>query len=398
MSIIFDMSHLTKAITEAQAKSGNRLSKEDYTKTSYLPEGQHAVGIFIDPEDHLFREVVYHKPEGSKVKCHCPNYLNKSNLKNPNWAKQVQDMAPEFKEQKLNALPPCEICAVDQEAKQIDVDKYGDVKKGKSWKKKFAAQYNHLVYMNLYRTNAPGQYWEPNADKGTPYAVIGTSKLKKSILALVESLTQTSGTYITRAVNPSIATPPFTISSTRGAQGQINISASPEDAKPVIVESKDNAPTWWRPLRQVFLSEDFNLEDYDANVKAAKDMLETFKEEESGKPNVPPTVVEDSQDQKKSTNGPIQLNTIVNELKQANVSLDKLDIRPTIETPAPLTVEEKEKEQTGELKANQRISVTGEIVELPDYAVERDCWKNFDSLDPLCLKCPVALECMVSQE
>lgn len=381
MSIIFDMSHLTKAINEANAKAGNKGPREEYTKTSYLPEGQHFVSLFFDPENHVFREVVYHKPEGSKVKCHCPNHLNKINSRNPKWAETVQAICPEYAERRLTQLPACEICAINDEAKQIDIDKYGDVKKGKSWKKKLGLNYNHLIYMNLYRTNNAGQYWEPNADKGTPYVVIGTSKLKTSILSLIETLSQTAGNYILKSLNPSIASPPFNISRLEG--GLINISASPEDAKPAIVESVENAPQWWRPLRQVFLSENFSLEDYENVVQHAKTILDKYIEEESGKPNVPPTVT-DSVDQKKSSE-PIQLNL-------ANASAPS-----TPKVVAPV-VEEVAAKVSGELGPNQRMSAVGQIVDLPEIAIERNCWSKFDEGDITCVRCPVALECMLSKE
>ena len=100
-SIKFDLNDLQKVVSDAAQKSGGKFGKEDYTKTSFLPKGSHSVSFFFDPEKHIFRDVTYHKFDGNKIKCLCPNQLNYENQRNPKWAETVQGLKPEWDQQKL---------------------------------------------------------------------------------------------------------------------------------------------------------------------------------------------------------------------------------------------------------------------------------------------------------
>lgn len=402
MSFIkFDLNEFNKIVSDASAKIGNKINKNDYTKTSYLPEGIHTLTFFFDPDKEIFRDVAFHKPNGSKIKCHCPNKLNKLNERNPKWKEFVQSLKPEWKDQNLSALPACEICSINADAQQLDIDKYGDVKKGKSWKEKLGIDYKTLMYVNLYETTNPGEYWKPDAVKGTPYAVIGTSKLKASFVKMLEtySKNERARSEIIASLNPSIPTPPCEVHSTRGVTGSTVIQRPPADEKAAIIESAANLPAWWRPLTKVFLSETFVLEDYEMNVKAAQDILAKMQEEYSDQPNVPPAPVE-----KKSTS-PLQINgkggqedSFLASKGSATAEVDEpVYTRNQVEDPKPLTHVEEVAQTKGILADNQRLTKMDNVVTLPDFAVERNCWSNYQPLDALCMKCPAALECSFEQ-
>jgi glutaredoxin len=273
MSFSFDLAKLKGIIDESKAKSGGDGGAKNFTNTSYLQEGTHKIRPFVDPQQNLFRQVVYHK---GRPKTLCPDDLNKKNSKNPNWAKQVQAMDPSYAEQKdeagnviragLTELPACEICKA---AKEIN-----------SWKSGLGLKIDHLMYANFYETSVSGdqaKYLKADKQNGVPYVIVGNKKMKDHINQMIETFSTDAQDYVLGMLNPTLNGGIISMSVTRGNQGSVGVTAIPGAMKPALFD-ESSLPEWFRPLTQVFIGTEFKKADYDEGVKNANAKLAEHRE------------------------------------------------------------------------------------------------------------------------
>ena len=200
---------------------------------AFLPEGQHKIRWFFDPEGTVYREVMTNRQD--KTRFHCPNFLS-------NRDKDLK-------------LPECEACA---RADATD-----------DWRVR--CRYNCMIYGYLYDTKSSNKYWEP----GKPYVILGNSKLRRSIVEMMEALIEEEESLLMSMITPQVPGCVANVNVTRGAQGSVNIQVLPKTVDPIEIGD------WYQPLHQVWIPEGFDQEAYDTGMKSLKASWEAEESEDA---------------------------------------------------------------------------------------------------------------------
>lgn len=288
----FDIDKLTEALEKAR-KEDTYYNGGDFTPATFLPEGNHKLRFFVDPEGELIRKVLLH---GSmKDNTFCPNILRQ----------EGEEDIPED-------LPKeCEIC---KECEHI-----------KGWKDNPKLSQRNMVYAYLHSTDSKSDYWVP----GNWYAVISRGpRLRNALLSFVDNMIKDAAEYVLAMLDPQKEGWMVSVEVVRGTQGRVSMSFVPGRTVGPI-ELNDT----YRPLREVYYTE-FNKTAYDNLLEKARSLRKS----------------EEEKSEEKNNETPWDENTV--------------------------------------------LLSTGKTITLPDDVVERNCWKKYDSSQPVCVTCPINMECM----
>ena len=223
----FSLDKLQKAIQQDQNMS---IAPEErlYTDTNigFIPPGEHTIRLFLDPENNLAREIAVHN-SGRSLRTHCPAIFQ---AKHPS----------------KNCPSTCEICRLSN--------------KHRDWRLK--SQFFHMIYVFVVDTKNPKEYWQP----GNPYVGLCRKHMKKQIDQMIRSLLDKDKELLEKFFNPHI----------EGYTVQAHIKSNPQnyqvEIKPILdrtlppIELGD----WYKPLSECWLSEEFNISDYEAVLAALK--------------------------------------------------------------------------------------------------------------------------------
>lgn len=406
MSAVFDRSKLDAILKKAKEAAGNNNNNQNrtqYTKTAYLPEGTHKIRFFHDPKGEMIRSLRLHQTGGKR--CLCPNLVNNANKQNPNWAETVQNMNEFWKAEKLTELPKCAVC---EAAEEID-----------HWSSGLGLKFPHMVYGHLYDTDKPSKYWEP----GSTYAIIGKKKMKDAIISFLEVMAADAPDFLMTMLQPTVAGNITSVKVVSGTQGSVTLNAIPGQTKEPIFKSGEE-PEWYRPLDNVFMGLDFDLDAYDgmkelaatrladhrariaagektaaqleaeeAEAKAAAETAETTQTTESTAATN--ESFQQPQHEVTSSTTDTAQDKVANETPPWDETETSTVSTPAAETPATQVA------QTEPVKSDQpsniKTIVSGSKVTVPDSVVEANCWTKYDTTRVECNSCPVSLECMTEQ-
>jgi hypothetical protein len=188
----------------------------DGPKVAFLPEGQHKIRFFFDPEGELYREVVGHQV--NKRVIHCLDH---------------------FAEQNPNKMyPPCDFCRFAQETND--------------WRLQQNLRY--LVYGYLHETNRENQYWQA----GHAYVMVGTYRMWCAVGKMLKTLAkQEASDYLVMMLNPGLQGPLTSVDVEKGLQGYVSINPVPGRTIPAL-----ELGAWYRPLADCWLPQEPDMEEY----------------------------------------------------------------------------------------------------------------------------------------
>lgn len=335
-----------------------------YTPTAFLPEGSHVVRIFVDPESNLIRNLIVHQKFGKKFRC--PNHLKR------------------IKVDGHENLPECQAC------------KYAEMLDQSQWMSSPGARSVSIIYMKLYETSQPSEYWEA----GKVYAIIGNKKLRDAVLGMIESMAKHAREYAASIINPTTPTQKLTLTFTKGAQGAVQLNSIPGSEAPPV-ELGD----WYKPLSQVFIPEEFDEKQYNEYIasyeKYAKEngLPLTDAEAEAARAANPPA---DDGQPPAQQQAPQSADTPQQPIQQqapAQQSAPQQAVQqPAVEDkPQPMTLNPAVAQQQATNVGNQVTTTSGQTIILPEAAIQRGCWKKFDSSDSVCFACDVVVQCMAEK-
>lgn len=316
MAIQFNPNKLKSIIDRSKQEAKKSGGNSDFVKMAFLPEGNHKIRLFFDPTGELYRTAVTHKSPIGQILC--PDYLAE---KDPS-----------------GTYPECDFCKAAEE--QDD------------WK--LNRRFNVMAYGQLIHTDVPGEYWEA----GNVYCIVGNTRFKKAIDAFISSLYEDSQEYLMTLFDPQINGGYLSVTVTRGTQGSVGITIIPGKS----VDAVPNIESWWKPLNEVWISDQFNADRY-------KEAAQKFNEEQNG------TAPAEGGD------------------KPADKPADAPAADKPADTPAPTPAPTPEPAATpaadGQIKCKD-----GTVVTLPTEVIERKCWTLYDASNPTCIVCPINVECM----
>lgn len=402
-TINFDMDALNSLIENEDKFNSGKFGNSSKTNISFLKEGNHKIRIIIDPDKQLYRQIVMHnirfRKEGEddqRVKCLCPNHLNMINKRNPKWAETVQSYNPEWRAQNLKELPECEICKL---AESTD-----------NWRLGISPKYYYMIYMVLYETSNADDYWVPKSTTGNLYAVMGNSKTKNTLMEVSKDISTSNPDYILKTLNPELEGGLLTMTVVRGTQGTVNISFVPGKTKPALFHSDDSLNTTeerevkeqWRPLSELYISSEFNYNDYKDAVELTKKVLEADNLKSKKKTESPSGTVPQSG----STGGnQIGSGDSGNAGSTQKASTTPTETVTTINNPISdniVTASSSQQNQTTPPQSSSNVITLKKVdgfpddktITLPENVVKAGCWGSFDTSKPECFTCNVNIDCM----
>jgi hypothetical protein len=216
----FSVDSIRAAIDKSKAST-----RPDGPSVTFLPEGQHKIRWFFDPEGEIYREVVIHR--AGRKWLHCPDWLSEKD--------------PE------GAYPPCGFC-------QLADDR-------DDWK--IRRRFNYLVYGYLVDTKQKGEYWQA----GNAYMVVGNTRLKRALMEMLEALVDEGEELLLNMLTPDIKGYVTTTTVTKGSQGNVSIQILPTTVDPIELGD------WYKPLAESWVSPTFNLDEFRLSFKEFKAAL-----------------------------------------------------------------------------------------------------------------------------
>lgn len=323
----FNMNAVRKTIEKNKNES-----KTSGPSIGFLPEGDHKIRWLFDPEGEIYREVVCHR--GGKRWILCPDWLAEKDSE--------------------NEYPVCGFCKLAEERDD--------------WKIK--RRFNYLAYGHVVETKNVSEYW----DADTTYVIIGNTRLKRSLVEMLETLADDSEEYLLTMLTPIMSGPFTNVQVTKGSQGSVNITptVSAKKCPPMKFEEDE-----YQPLSKCWVSTKFEINAYTAALKETKDQL-AEQEKESASDNM------DAENNPAPEGKPVSpLAAVTSALGEDEPTDVVTNVTVTDEAPTPA-------EETS------APATTEEIVAPPADQLPEDClgWTKYDPSQPACIVCDFSMDCM----
>lgn len=218
----FDMSKINKTIEDAKKRAEQHNADRpqgDRTPVTWIPEGEHHIRPFFDPESEIIR--IYNRHSCNKKHAGCPREQSNSG----DFAKK------------------CHLHLIQ--------DQIGYPRSN--------TKLECMFYGKLVKTSVTGDdYWKV----GECYAMIGNWKLYKAFNSWLNMVTD-SEIIVQSILTPNIQSHCVKIDFSRGSSGSASVGYYPIDVAPIFTEP----PAWWKPLREVWVPTEFSQDRYEAVLK-----------------------------------------------------------------------------------------------------------------------------------
>lgn len=323
---IFSLDKVRQIITENQKPAGEERSGPSL---AYLPAGKHSIRWFFDPTGELYRETKIGRVGRSRFLC-------------PDQAARLD---------RFGSYPKCAICK--------------DADDNDNWRGR--CRYQCMVYGYLYKTDSPSEYWQ----EGNAYVIMGNSKLRKALVDMLENLVDEGAELLMGMLTPTVQGFRSNTTVTKGTQGSIAIQIMPNSVDALELDD------WYTPLAGVLVSNEFDVETYDAAVKEYFETKEVTEDEDSDDESSDDTVDNSTEEGVSSTVD--ETEEVVEEAK------------PAAKKPA-------------KKKAEVKAEVPSSDVELPDDItldmLPDGCpgWAEYNPGRPVCVMCDHNIDCMTAAE
>ena len=195
---------------------------------SFLPEGRHTGRFILDPSTprRLHRSVCVHSYNG--VVELCPDLLH---------------------EREGGEYPICRFCELADQGIQP---------------RHLTRRFQTMVYFYLVNTSVENKYWTP----GRMYIAIGNTKLRRSLDEMINVMIEDDQDGLYAMLNHDMTGKMCSVTVVKGAQGGVGIQNLKRTTDPLEVD-----PSWFKPLGQVWVPEEFHEANYQRSVRTVERML-----------------------------------------------------------------------------------------------------------------------------
>lgn len=321
-SAVFNLGKVRETIDR-----NKRESATNGPSIGFLPEGDHKIRWLFDPEGEIYREVVCHRAGKRWILC-------------PDWLAEKDSE---------NEYPVCGFCKLAEERDD--------------WKLK--RRFNYLAYGHVVETKNVSEYW----DAETTYVIIGNTRLKRSLVEMLETLVDDSEEYLLTMLTPTMSGPFTNVVVTKGSQGNVNITPTVSTKKSPPMEFEEDE---YIPLAKCWVSGKFDINAYAAGLKEVKD---TLAEQDA----------QAKSDAMDAENHPKPGEEIVAPEPEPPTT----DLTTGVSVGTSPTTEE----SIAPAKAETTIE---EIVAPDPSLLPEDClgWTKYDPSEPVCVICDYSMDCM----
>jgi hypothetical protein len=324
---------------------------------AFLPEGRHIIRWFFDPTGELYRELTIGRV--GKNRFLCPDFCARHD--------------------RFGEYPECRICRESNERDR--------------WKDR--CRYNCMIYGYVYETKAANDYWQP----GNVYAILGNSRLRRALLETLETFVDDGADMLMAMLTPTVKGYVSSTTVTKGQQGHVTIQMLTKTVDPISLDD------WYIPLGDVYISNAFDEDAYDAAVEEYLESLENevenkaadgtnMEEQQNIVPNNSTSKDASSNGTSKPSSAQSFFDTVADDVaKQVDEVFEEEDDEEEEEVVVKKTTTKTRAKKTPKKEKVFDVSLPEGVTEdmLPEECLG---WGNHDSTFPVCIMCDFSIDCM----